>query len=821
MKNFLRTLFVCFFPLLFIGSAVVDAQPGFVKVVLERNDRQTGGAPEEVLNRLEARVVKSYPAFTVLRVPEGRRHQIESVAHSAGFQARIQDDWDLVQMPGHIVDTRAPRLPEHGVLSGYPGGEGLYVLQFEAPLDGEWTAQIEKAGLRYIGYLPFNAVLVYGSQSAVARAAALPHIQWSSLYHPAFRAQPGDLRSSERVERYVVQLVDVPDSQEVIEELLAASLTEGAVASYGPYTDVTVEVDPETLRRLINDPRVIAIERDAQWRISGEREAVAATGTNTLDFVYQDGTQPYKGIGDYKGWLSFRAADVGLSGQLIAVADTGLAGGSIFLMHPDFQFSSVSGKGYCSGTAWNDVAGHGTMVAGLAAGNPGGGSTGAGDPKGTYSFYWGMGLAPGASLYAQRIFSSGGLCTTTTVANWAQDAITEKNLRGFHSVVQTHSYNDYTTTNTCVQTSDGVYTTRSQQYDFAVRDNSLPITVSAGNVCQFSIPGCSRPCPSMVLPAATAKNVLSLGASESYRPGMAPPCDHETRTARQAEDYWASSFKRVAYVSRRGTTDGRIKPDIVAPATMASSTIRNDSGVFQPHCKKPNPALGQTQNENGFYSIDTGTSWAAPQAAGAMAVLNAYWGHQGWPALSPAALKAILVGSSISLKGGIDDLTGTAIAARPNAPQGFGRLNLDMATSSARHGFLDEASWQSFTGAGQTTSRTFTVNDPSKATVIVLAWTDEPAAAQAPTTLVRDLNLEVRLAGGCTIYVGNKLSSTTEHSLPGASCGTKQAPDTKNNVEMVVIPPNTATTFTVHVTAATWGGTVPQKFAVFHYNAYP
>lgn len=168
----------------------------------------------------------------------------------------------------------------------------------------------------------------------------------------------------------------------------------------------------------------------------------------------------------------------------------------------------------------------------------------------------------------------------------------------------------------------------------------------------------------MVLPPATAENVLSLGAAESYRPGMAPPCDHPTPLfARQAEDFWASSFRRVAYVSCRGTTDGRIKPDIVTPATMVSSTIRNDSGVFKSYCKKPNPALGPTQNENGFYSVDTGTSWAAPQAAGAMALLNAYWGYRGWPALSPAALKAVLVGSSVSLKE-----ASTTSRARPSPP---------------------------------------------------------------------------------------------------------------------------------------------------------
>ncbi|HVF58276.1 MAG TPA: S8 family serine peptidase [Thermoanaerobaculia bacterium] len=478
--------------------------------------------------------------------------------------------------------------------------------------------------------------------------------------------------------------------------------------------------------------------------------------------------------------------------------------------------STVFGKAYCSGTSWADIGGHGTRVTGLAAGNGDTYPIGTQDFKGAY-FYWGMGLAPGAAVYAQRIWSGGGLCPST-VATWAQDAVTEKAARGFHSVVQNHSYNDYATTPACVQTANGVYTTKSQEYDFAVRNTGLPITVSAGNTCQYGVAGCGRPCPSMVLPPATAKNVVSVGASESYRPGMAPPCDHAT-TSRQAEDYWAFSLKRVAYVSRRGTTDGRIKPDLVAPATMVSSTIRND--VFQPACKKPNPALAPNQNENGFYSLDTGTSYAAPQAAGAIAVVNAYGAAAALPALSPAAAKAVLVGSSVSLKGGIDDFTGAAVAARPNAVQGFGRLNLDKATVNfPRQGVLDEAVWTSFTGAGQTRSRTFTIDDPSKPAIVILAWTDEPAAAQATTTLVRDLNLEVRMPGNCTIYVGNKLSSTTEYSLPGASCGAKQPPDTKNNVEMVVIPPNSGTSFTLHVTVATWGGTVSQKFAVFHQNAY-
>jgi len=816
-----------FFALLFAVTTLMstaEARPGFLKGMLEPLDGRTSEPLAEMLGKLEATTVRSYPAFTVIQVPDRRREEVERVIGSAGFRAAIQDDWDFVFMPGATVDTRRPPLLVSGMLSSYPGDEGLFVIQLEAPLDAAWASQIEKAGLLYVTYLPYNAVLVYGNQSAVAHLANDPQVQWTSLYHPVFRAQPTDLSSNDRVGRYVVQLANVPGNEGVISELLQASLSEGQVTSYGPFVNVTAEVHPEILRRLIRDPRVVAIERAAAPMLSGEREAVAATGsTISTTEPYQDGSQPYKPAGNYKTWLSNRNVLSQLGQQTIAVADTGLAGGNTLPLPPDFPSSTlISWMNYCGGgsTFGVDKVGHGTLVAGFAAGNPSGAGQ---DLKGVQYFNYGMGLGPGARIYAQRISDDGGsFCGSITT--WAQDAINAKG--SAHSIVQTHSHNDYAlakVSGVCTQVADGAYTTEAQAFDYAVRDNGLPIIVSAGNVCQFfKTTDCpsdlSRPCPSRVLPPATAKNVLSMGASESYRPGMTPPCDHNTVPIRQAEDYWASTFNRVAFVSRQGTTDGRIKPDIVAPASMASSTMRTDT--LKPFCKKPDPNLPTGVGVNGLYTIDTGTSFAAPQAAGAMAVVNAFWGSL--PALSPAALKAVLVGSSVSLKGGINDLWNSTINARPNTAQGFGRLNLAMALSSQPiQGFLDEASWPAFTGAGQVASRPFTVYDRSKAAVIVLAWSDEPAAAQAVKTLVRDLNLETFLDDGCTTYVGNSLHPTTEYSLPGTTCGSKKAPDSKNNVEMIVIPPNMASSFTVTVKTATWGGTVPQKFAVYYYNAYP
>jgi len=210
MRLWVKAAFMSFLAVVLMGIQA-QARPGYVKVMVEPLAGRTGRPPAEVLARLAAASVKSYSAYTVIRVPESRRQEIESAFEAAGFRATIQDDWDSVFTPGLEVDTRNPRLPDSSaVLSDYPGGEGLYVVQFEAPLDSEWTDQISKAGLLYVSYIPNNAVVVYGSQSAVARLAAEPHIQWSSIYQPAFRAQPVDLASNNRAGRYVIQFVGDP-----------------------------------------------------------------------------------------------------------------------------------------------------------------------------------------------------------------------------------------------------------------------------------------------------------------------------------------------------------------------------------------------------------------------------------------------------------------------------------------------------------------------------------------------------------------------------------------------------------------------------------
>jgi hypothetical protein len=200
-------------------------------------------------------------------------------------------------------------------------------------------------------------------------------------------------------------------------------------------------------------------------------------------------------------------------------------------------------------------------------------------------------------------------------------------------------------------------------------------------------------------------------------------------------------------------------------------------------------------------------------------------------------LKAAVVGTALSVKGGMqrgiplppEPYPGDpkpvgpngVVAARPNSVQGFGRLYLGEALANPGpgrvHTYLDESSWTPFTGAGQTRSRTFTVADISKPTVIVLAWTDPPASAGAQVALKRDLDLWYQRPVSPTwYYTGNQMTSD-EWSRQQTSPVTY---DYRNNVEMIVIQPGTVSSFTINITTRTFTGTPAwQSFAIFASNA--
>ena len=96
--------------------------------------------------------------------------------------------------------------------------------------------------------------------------------------------------------------------------------------------------------------------------------------------------------------------DLGFDGRgvTVAVADSGLHVGTSEGMHPDLAGRTPAFFFYGALSNASDEHAHGTHVAGIIAGNA---TTEAADDLG---YYYGLGVAPGASIVTQRLFDGEG-----------------------------------------------------------------------------------------------------------------------------------------------------------------------------------------------------------------------------------------------------------------------------------------------------------------------------------------------------------------------------------------------------------------------------
>jgi len=440
-----------------------------------------------------------------------------------------------------------------------------------------------------------------------------------------------------------------------------------------------------------------------------------------------------------------------------------------------------------------------------------------------------LGVAPGVRVGNTVIMNAGQV---GSVSQWTTLAVTQRcNTPGdqcpafagpqlCRATVQNHSNNEYEPTGV----NAGYYTTSAREFDISVRNADrtsmvpLAVTVSAGNIGQLP-----EDVSTSVLAPATAKNVIAVGSTETYRDSIAS-CLTDTGQGTHPElGNLGGGYDVLAYGSRRGTADNRLKPDVLAPSTLS----------FGPHAQGEsfycgtggNPAMSYFPQYHGA----SGTSFAAPVAAGSVALLRHRYG-----ALSPAMYKAMLIAGARSMKGGYDRFTGSTISSWPNAQQGFGIMTLDKLFSTT-------PSWRDQDRVllqSQTAYYNLTVSNPSQPVKIVLAWTDAPGAIQQPgvsvaKALKNDLDLRATLPGGT--YYGNYFDSTTSYSKFPGGCGRPSCPrpaDLWNNVEVINVNPALFSdplnrSFTVKVVApgltdvgvpGASGGAYNQDYALFVLN---
>ena len=306
------------------------------------------------------------------------------------------------------------------------------------------------------------------------------------------------------------------------------------------------------------------------------------------------------------------------------------------------------------------------------------------------------------------------------------------------------------------------------------------ILVAAGNSGADGSGALAAIEPGSVDSPGTAKNCLTVGASENDRPdqfdttyGESWPSDFPRNPYRN--DSMADSIDDVVAFSSRGPCGtGRRKPDVVAPGTFVLST-RSSQIPFNHF------AWGEFVDAPAHYMFMGGTSMATPLVAGAAATVRQFLREFVGYANPPGAMvKAALIHSAQFLNYRFAHPDSLPFA---DNEQGWGRIELRSIIDPPNGRTVYFVDWPHGMDIGDSVEADITVNDSSIPLRATMAYSDYPGE-----DLVNSLNLFLVAPDG-TFHVGN--------DFDGAGI-----PDALNNVEGIVIDNPMQGDWTVRVVAS-------------------
>lgn len=610
-----------------------------------------------------------------------------------------------------------------------PPVSGLFLIQFESPLSVEQRETLQSKRLRLLSPIPDDAFVCHLETASVSEIRALPFVRWLGDYQPEWRMD----------RRLSAALADAPRTPRDIRLMLRPQAPPAALVnalrrfsgrvhrtetSFGTFLGGTTT--PRHILELARSESVLWIEA------AGRMKLVDEVATEIL--LGDDGT-PGKPA---------QVQQLGFDGRgvVVAVADSGLDTGDAETMHRDLHGRVDAFFAYGGLEDASDEHSHGTHCAGIVAGS---GAIGTKDDNG---YLWGLGVAPGAHLVAQRLFDGAG----DYYAPPSYEALTRDAVRS-GAYVGSNSWGDDT---------QGRYDLSAAEFDALVRDADSRTPGEQPYILEFSA-GNSGPGEQTIGSPAVAKNVIATGACQNDRFDLA---------------IYAEGAETMADFSSRGPAeDGRIKPDITAPGTWIASLksqLASDANAW----------LGIDEN----YLFQGGTSQAGPHVSGACAVFVQWYREtQGGLTPSPALVKAALINSAVDMTSAEvpvdtdDEEAGTMLVVGgtppvPNGDEGWGRCDVAALVAGERRFNFTEQGAGLKTGA---VSEKRLIVGSDDALKVTLAYTDVPGLPAAIPALVNDLDLELVSPDG-RVFRGNAF-------LDGESVADTAEGDRINNVEGVLI----------------------------------
>ena len=712
----------------------------------------------------------------------------------------------------------------------------LYVAQAGSPEElTELRQWLQEHSIQIFAYLPHDAYLLWLSPEQDRALGRTPSLWWKGIYQPAWRVSPklDYIIEADAEHRIGISALFVPDAFDNAEQARDAVIAAGFEVSdvvQRPRDWKVRAIGPAIrVRQLALLPGSLAIERFVDYQLHNN---VARTSSNVTT-GRGSSSGPIMDIEDV--WTRGIRGE----GQIAAASDTGLSTGNLATLHQDYgQQGSPTNPmrviaGYALGRAtWDDPnpnGGHGTHTSGSIVGN--GFRSGSTPATNTFPATSYAGSAPKAQFVFQSIMDSGG------------------NLGGIPADLNTlfqTPYNDGARvhSNSWGAPVDGQYTADSQDVDEFVWNNpDMVITFSAGNSGRDGQQWNGLSCAAQTPPIdgvidgdstgapGTAKNCITVGASENYRPTFVYEFPQNDCTSvngiEQATWGWFNgcnfSINPVfgdlmaddasgmgAFSSRGPTDDSRFKPEIVAPGIAVVSTRTDQTQQYEQWGICPIPAPLQP-----YYLTQGGTSMSNPLTAGAATLVRQYY-EDGWhpegtattngsavpgDAFSPSAalVKATLLNGAWDMSPGQYGAGGTQEippfwdpSTLPNNVQGFGRVDLEAALFPGSGWTHDPAREMEVhdVGPGLTTGQfddyVISISSSSDPLIATLVWTDPFAATGAGAKLVNDLDLIVT-SPGSTVYTPNEVDDTA---------GTR---DGTNNVEQVKVTAPALGNWTIRV----------------------